>query len=483
MKISKRGMAARAAGILIAMAAAVFCGFLLAGIVRKTRFEHHRKAGIRYLEEMEYEEAVIAFTAAIRIEPKKMDVYLSLADAYVELDEKAKADQVLDTAFMVIRSEYEDNDRQLEKSELVLERLMSSYEEQGQEKKADEAKEWIIKISPDWKEKPEDEAEDTEEETSGEPEGVKTDENRPDSETEALIPDISEEELRTKLESAAAHEIIEFIYCDLDQDGIHEAVALTGINEDDFYMTEVELWYIDRTGASVVNTGIDQMGFAIDYWYLDVVDVGQEQHAVLDGNMMMGSMKQCFTYRLENGGLHQVYDGYGEIFMRDGRLWFGTEDYEGMETSDGMLGHTWKDYSICYEGGTYQECGGIEISKEFFMGYKDSERVWKQMLSEVLEGNLQAKYDAVIWYRGQGLITVDFAVYDAEGYRAFSHAYISVDNDKAVLLSWKYTDENGTVTDTFCTKSGILGENGTGLPVLYPDPPEHKETAQIRKKR
>ena len=137
--------------------------------------------------------------------------------------------------------------------------------------------------------------------------------------------------------------------------------------------------------------------------------------------MMMGSMKQCFTYRLENGGLHQVYDGYGEIFMRDGRLWFGTEDYEGMETSDGMLGHTWKDYSICYEGGTYQECGGIEISKEFFMGYKDSERVWKQMLSEVLEGNLQAKYDAVIWYRGQGLITVDFAVYDAEGYRAFSH--------------------------------------------------------------
>ena len=193
MKISKRCMAARAAEILIAMAAAVFCGFLLAGIVRETRFEHHRKAGIRYLEEMEYEEAVIAFTAAIRIEPKKMDVYLSLADAYVELDEKAKAEQVLDTAFLVIRSEYEDNDRQLEKSELILERLMSSYEDQGQEKKADEVKEWIIKTSPDWKEKPEDKAEDAEEETSGEPEGGKSDENRPDSETEAPIPDISEE--------------------------------------------------------------------------------------------------------------------------------------------------------------------------------------------------------------------------------------------------------------------------------------------------
>lgn len=43
--------------------------------------------GIRYLSEGNYEEAIIAFTAAIEIDPKRAEAYIGRGDAYVESGE------------------------------------------------------------------------------------------------------------------------------------------------------------------------------------------------------------------------------------------------------------------------------------------------------------------------------------------------------------------------------------------------------------
>lgn len=436
----RRKAAVCVVGIMIMAAAGIFCAFFLSGAVQKGRFVHHMELGERYLEEMKYEEAVLEFTAAVRIEPRKMEVYLSLADAYTGLGRDDGAGQVLETAFSVIRTEYEEKQRGPEKSELVLERLMDSYEEQGRDEQADEVKQWIEIISPG------------------------------QSGTENSKPDVTEAELRSILETAADREILEFFYCDLNKDGRHEAVAATGTVDFDDYMASVELWFVDEAGAFTVETGIDELSFPMDFWYLEIGDVGTEQHVVLNGNMMMGSMKHCFTYRMENRGLQRVYDGYGEFFTRDGRLWYGSEDYDGAESDIGMLGHTWKDYPIFYEDGTYKEYGGTEITREFFMGYQNAAAVWDEMLSEVLENNSEAKYEAKIWYRGNGLITVDFGVYNSEGYRTFSHVYVELQNSQVRLLPWESTDETGRVIDSYCSKGGLLGESGTGFPVKYPEP-------------
>ena len=39
--------------------------------------------GVRYLSEGNYEEAVIAFTAAIEIDPKRPEAYVGRGDAYI----------------------------------------------------------------------------------------------------------------------------------------------------------------------------------------------------------------------------------------------------------------------------------------------------------------------------------------------------------------------------------------------------------------
>ena len=54
--------------------------------------------GIRYLSEGNYEEAIIAFTAAIEIDPKRPEGYLGLADAYIGGGDRDAAKKILEDA-------------------------------------------------------------------------------------------------------------------------------------------------------------------------------------------------------------------------------------------------------------------------------------------------------------------------------------------------------------------------------------------------
>lgn len=51
--------------------------------------------GVRYLSDNNYEEAVIAFTAAIEIDPKQPEAYNGAADAYIGLNDYEKASDIL----------------------------------------------------------------------------------------------------------------------------------------------------------------------------------------------------------------------------------------------------------------------------------------------------------------------------------------------------------------------------------------------------
>ena len=54
--------------------------------------------GMRYLSNGEYEEAILAFNAAIEIEAKRYEAYISLADVYIELEQYDMAIKVLEDA-------------------------------------------------------------------------------------------------------------------------------------------------------------------------------------------------------------------------------------------------------------------------------------------------------------------------------------------------------------------------------------------------
>jgi len=61
--------------------------------------------GVRYLSEGNYEEAILAFSAAIEIDPKRADAYTSLADIYMELGEYDKAADILEQGLSNLEGE------------------------------------------------------------------------------------------------------------------------------------------------------------------------------------------------------------------------------------------------------------------------------------------------------------------------------------------------------------------------------------------
>lgn len=82
-----------------------------------THWKEQYDLGVRYLSEGNYEEAIIAFTAAIEIDPKQAEVYIKLADAYVGMGDRENA---LDVLRKGIENAEEINDLQN-----MLDRLMT----------------------------------------------------------------------------------------------------------------------------------------------------------------------------------------------------------------------------------------------------------------------------------------------------------------------------------------------------------------------
>ena len=62
---------------------------------QQSSWQEQYDLGVRYLSDGNYEEAIIAFTAAIEIEPKLAEAYIGLADTYLAMGEEALAYDVI----------------------------------------------------------------------------------------------------------------------------------------------------------------------------------------------------------------------------------------------------------------------------------------------------------------------------------------------------------------------------------------------------
>lgn len=68
----------------------------------ETTWQEQYDLGVRYLSEGNYEEAIIAFNAAIEIDPKRAEAYIGLADAYEAQGDVERARQVLEDVLAVV---------------------------------------------------------------------------------------------------------------------------------------------------------------------------------------------------------------------------------------------------------------------------------------------------------------------------------------------------------------------------------------------
>lgn len=84
--------------VLLAAAACVLLVLILRGRSGARSYEECLELGQKYLEEMNYDEAILMFQDAVNIEPKRTEAYTELVNLYIAQGEYDKAREVLDYA-------------------------------------------------------------------------------------------------------------------------------------------------------------------------------------------------------------------------------------------------------------------------------------------------------------------------------------------------------------------------------------------------
>ena len=69
------------------------------------RWQEQYDLGMKYLEEQNYEEAIVAFTGAIEIDPNQPDTYIALSDIYAVLDDIDNQRAILEQGIMATEDE------------------------------------------------------------------------------------------------------------------------------------------------------------------------------------------------------------------------------------------------------------------------------------------------------------------------------------------------------------------------------------------
>ncbi|MGN0408606.1 MAG: DUF6273 domain-containing protein [Bacteroides sp.] len=83
-------------GIVLALAVAIIAGTLIIQATPANKLKRQLKLAEKYLTEMNYEQALIAYSEAIKIDPKCEKAYLAMADIYIKQGEEEKAIAILE---------------------------------------------------------------------------------------------------------------------------------------------------------------------------------------------------------------------------------------------------------------------------------------------------------------------------------------------------------------------------------------------------
>lgn len=93
-------------GCIVAAAAVAVAAYLAVFVRPVRKYEHAISTAQKYMEAENYEEAIAAYQEAIEVEPKKIEIYENLADAYVKTNDETSAEKTYDQAVQVIKKEY-----------------------------------------------------------------------------------------------------------------------------------------------------------------------------------------------------------------------------------------------------------------------------------------------------------------------------------------------------------------------------------------
>lgn len=171
------------------------------------------------------------------------------------------------------------------------------------------------------------------------------------------ISDKTETELLAIMQTKIGCEVENYVYVDMDYDGVNELIATNCKNG--YYQT----WYCSSDGkrCELVHENEEFM----EYIEIVVLDLGTETHIALNAYMSMGNNKNYSIIALKDKKIVSLISNeYGSVYITDREdIALSVEAYDGLydPSIDGLIVHTWKNTYLFFDESVYKEYGAKEM--------------------------------------------------------------------------------------------------------------------------
>lgn len=254
--------------------------------------------------------------------------------------------------------------------------------------------------------------------------------------------------LLTVMEKAAGNRMESYVCVDMDHDGAKEMIGVAYEKSSDSYQT----WYCssDGTDCRLVN----QNPWGVDFCRLELLEAGDETHVAVDGFPIMGTAKNHTILALKKGEIScLVSNRYGAVYMsEEGDIILTVDAYDAMydtflgEDKGILLGHTWKNTYLYFDGKSYKEYGAADMSEEEYLTYENAREIKAQIEQEInpsKKGRVEYRY----FRRSNGILHIQCDVYWDNG--SIDYQYYTIRFADNVLYAESGVMNAGQMTNYF----------------------------------
>ena len=344
LKKSKKKTMIIIVAIVAAIALAVGIGVIVYSTSPARRLQQQLDLGARYLSELNYEQAIAAYEAALEIDPKSADAYIGLLTVY---DRSGDADGVRETYAQAVAVLPEQERARVEEETVRI--FIAQADEMASEGHLQEAYDVLEQSS----------------------ELVQSQELQEKAQdVEAAIRrerEEAEENLMKQFRSIGGDGVYAFCCDDYDRNGTWEAFAIVGVPEQgavNFYETiHGEVWYTNGVDLYPVSDHGDEMYHFLYMTELTkVMDLGEAGFYVAE--LQWGATSSISeVYGVQNGQAYTtVVSGYGggvRAYGERGDFVMTIDPYDAPW-------HAHRDYFFYYREGEIHEYGAIMITEQQF---------------------------------------------------------------------------------------------------------------------
>ena len=122
--------------VILVVVAVIITAVISNGFSDEARAKRKVQSAEKYVTELNYEDAILAYEEAIKLDPRNMDTYLALAEAYVTMGEPEQAIVVLERGITVAKGVYEEEKLILKNCDLLYIRECDLLFELGRKEEA-----------------------------------------------------------------------------------------------------------------------------------------------------------------------------------------------------------------------------------------------------------------------------------------------------------------------------------------------------------